>query len=74
MKVMGKAIATAEKMQGYIKKKNPEVAQSVLDMIPLYLSGHWSPEMGIAKSLPERTEWLDRIGLYHANLRGRRSF
>ena len=38
MKVMGKAIATAEQMKGYIKKKNPEVAQSVLDMIPLYLS------------------------------------
>lgn len=37
-KIMGKAAATAEQMQEYIKKKNPEVAQSVLDMIPLYLS------------------------------------
>ena len=37
-KIMGKAAATAEQMQEYIKKKNPKVAQSVLDMIPLYLS------------------------------------
>ncbi len=36
--IMGKAKATAEQMQEYIKKVNPEVAQSVLDMIPLYLS------------------------------------
>lgn len=37
-KIMGRAVATTEQMQEYIKKKNPEVAQSVLDMIPLYLS------------------------------------
>lgn len=37
-KIMGKATATAEQMQEYIKKKNPKVAQSVLDMVPLYLS------------------------------------
>lgn len=36
--VMGKAVATVEQMQEYVKKKNPQVAQSVLDMIPLYLS------------------------------------
>ncbi len=37
-KIMGRAVATAEQMQEYIKKKNPAVAQSVIDMIPLYLS------------------------------------
>ena len=36
--IMGKAAATAEQMKSYLKKKNPSVAQSVLDMIPLYLS------------------------------------
>lgn len=37
-KIMGNAAATAEQMQAYLKKKNPSVAQSVLDMVPLYLS------------------------------------
>ena len=37
-KIMGTAVATAEQMVAYLKKKNPSVAQSVLDMIPLYLS------------------------------------
>ncbi len=36
--IMGKAKATAGQMASYLKKKNPSVAQSVLDMIPLYLS------------------------------------
>ena len=36
--IMGKAKATAEQMAAYLKKKNPAVPQSVLDMIPLYLS------------------------------------
>ncbi len=36
--IMGTAMATAEQMKAYLKKKNPAVAQSVLDMIPLYLS------------------------------------
>ena len=36
--IMGKAKATAEQMASYLKKKNPSVAQSVLDMIPQYLS------------------------------------
>ena len=36
--IMGKAVATAEQMKSYLKKKNPYVAQSVLDIIPLYLS------------------------------------
>lgn len=36
--IMGTAKATAEQMAAYIKKKNPAVAQSVIDMIPLYLS------------------------------------
>ena len=36
--IMGKAVATAEQMKSYLKKKNPSVAQSVIDMIPLYLS------------------------------------
>ena len=38
IKIMGKAVATVEQMRGYVKKKNPAVEQSVLDMIPMYLS------------------------------------
>ncbi|MCM1232944.1 MAG: N-acetylmuramoyl-L-alanine amidase [Ruminococcus flavefaciens] len=37
-KIMGTAVATAQQMTAYIKAKNSKVAQSVLDMIPLYLS------------------------------------
>lgn len=37
-KIMGTAAATVEQMKAYIKAKNPQVPQSVLDMIPLYLS------------------------------------
>lgn len=37
-KIEGKAKATVKQMRTYIKKKNPKVAQSVLDMIPLYLT------------------------------------
>ena len=37
-KIMGDAVATAEQMRAYIKAKNPKVPQSVLDMVPLYLS------------------------------------
>ena len=37
-KIMGTAVATAEQMEAYLKAKNPAVAQSVLDMVPLYLS------------------------------------
>ena len=37
-KITGKAEATAEQMAAYIKERNDSVAQSVLDMIPLYLS------------------------------------
>ena len=37
-KITGKAEATAEQMAAYIKAKNGSIAQSVLDMIPLYLS------------------------------------
>ena len=36
--IMGKAKATAGQMASYLKKKNPSVPQSVLDMLPLYLS------------------------------------
>lgn len=35
---MGNAVATVEQMTEYIKAKNPDVAQSVIDMIPFYLS------------------------------------
>ena len=38
MKIMGKSAATVQQMQAYIKAKNPNVAQSVWDMIPFYLS------------------------------------
>ena len=37
-KIMGNAVSTVEQMTTYIKAKNPDVAQSVIDMIPLYLS------------------------------------
>lgn len=36
--IAGKAVATAEQMVAYIKGKRPGVEQSVIDMIPLYLS------------------------------------
>lgn len=37
-KITGTAKATASQMIAYIKSKNPKVAKSVIDMIPLYLS------------------------------------
>lgn len=37
-KITGKAEATAEQMEIYIRGKNRDVARSVLNMIPLYLS------------------------------------
>lgn len=37
-KIMGKATASVDQMEEYIKAKNGAVAQSVLDMLPLYLS------------------------------------
>ena len=37
-KIMGTSVATAEQMVAYIKAKNKDVAQSVIDMIPLFLS------------------------------------
>ena len=37
-KIMGNAVAAAEQMKAYLKAKNPDVAQSVLGMVPLYLS------------------------------------
>lgn len=36
--IMGTAVATVKQMQEYIKKVNPNVAKSVIDMIPFYLS------------------------------------
>ena len=36
--IMGEAVATSQQMQDYVRAKNPAVPQSVLDMIPLYLS------------------------------------
>ena len=37
-KIMGTPIATVEQMKAYIKAKNPSVAQSVIDMLPFYIS------------------------------------
>jgi len=37
-KIMGNAVATVAQMETYLKGKNPNAAQSVLDMLPLYLS------------------------------------
>ncbi len=36
--IIGQSQATVEQMRAYIKKVNPSVAQSVLDMIPLYIT------------------------------------
>lgn len=36
--IAGKAVATAAQMVAYIKAKRPDVEQSVIDMIPLYLT------------------------------------
>lgn len=38
LKIMGQAAATATQMQTYIKKVNPKVSDSVIKMIPLYIS------------------------------------
>lgn len=38
IRIMGTAAATAAQMESYLKKANPSVAQSVIAMIPLYLS------------------------------------
>lgn len=37
-KIMGKSVASVEQMENYIREKNGAVAQSVVDMLPLYLS------------------------------------
>ena len=37
-KIASSPVATAEQMIAYVKAKNPNVAQSVINMIPLYLS------------------------------------
>lgn len=36
--IMGSSVATSQQMRDYIRTKNPNVPQSVLDMIPLYLT------------------------------------
>lgn len=36
--IAGEAVATAAQMVAYIKSKRPDVEQSVIDMIPLYIS------------------------------------
>lgn len=38
LKIMGQAAATVQQMQTYIKKVNPKVSDSVIKMIPLYIS------------------------------------
>lgn len=37
-KIASNPVATAEQMAAYVKAKNPNVAQSVIDMVPFYLS------------------------------------
>jgi hypothetical protein len=37
-KIMNNAVATIQQMAVYIKAKNPDVAQSVIEMIPYYIS------------------------------------
>ena len=38
LKIMGQAVASVFQMRAYIKKINPAVPQSVIDMIPYYIS------------------------------------
>ena len=38
LKIMGQAAATVAQMQSYIKKVNPQVPDSVIKMIPLYIT------------------------------------
>ena len=38
LRIMGQATATVAQMQAYIKKVNPEVSNSVIKMIPLYIT------------------------------------
>lgn len=38
LKIMGQPAATVQQMQAYIKKVNPKVPDSVIKMIPLYIS------------------------------------
>lgn len=38
LKIIGKAQASVAQMQAYIKKVNPEVSDSVIKMIPLYIT------------------------------------
>lgn len=38
LKIMGQAVASVTQMRAYIKKVNPAVPQSVIDMIPYYIS------------------------------------
>lgn len=38
IRIMGDAVVSVGQMRAYLKEKNPEVAQSVLDMVPLYIS------------------------------------
>ena len=37
-KIMGSSVVTVEQMVAYIKAKNPSVAQSVIDLLPYYIS------------------------------------
>lgn len=66
-KIMGNAMATAERMKAYLKK-NANVAQSVLDMIPLCLSE--GKEEGVRVSIPDFNIWRgpgtndDKTGKY----------
>ena len=38
LKIMGRAQATIDQLRNYIEKVNPTVAESVIKMIPLYLT------------------------------------
>lgn len=38
LKIMGKSQASIEQMRAYIRKMNPKVSDSVIKMIPLYIT------------------------------------
>ena len=67
--ITGAAQATADQMRAYVKAKNPAVAQSVIDMIPLYLSEGATEgirgDLAFAQSCLETGNFTLRVLLLH---------
>lgn len=56
-KIMGRSLASVEQMGNYIRIKNGAVAQSVLDMLPLYLSE--GEAEGVRGDIAFAQSWLE---------------